>query len=281
MEKNTIIRIQKAIDYIEDNLYENINIENIVKSTFMSKSSFYILFSDVLGTTVKDYIRKRRLSLSAYDLIYTDLNILDIAIKYQYNAYESYSRTFKKLFGVSPKKYREKNLYTNVFPRILLSYYNLLGGDKMINKEMNKEVIFQKLKNIAKGYILDIDIDHFENINQNYGYKIGDKVLIEVSQRINNLLKNYNLNTDVIRINADEFAVILKDKSIEFIQKLSKDIIESMKNDFVFEDTSLNLTVSIGISDFTVEKESEKVIQDVKEAMLSAKRNGKNQFKMA
>lgn len=278
VEKQLVQRIQKSIDYIEDHLLEKIVIEDIAKITFMSQSSFYIVFSSVLGTTVKDYIRKRRLSLSAYDLIKSDRSVLNIALKYQYCTYESYSRAFKKLFGISPKKYREKNVYTNVFPRVALTYFSLVGGDLMIDREMNKDIIVKKINGLQKGYILDIDIDHFEEINNNYGYNIGDKVLIKVPERINEVLSYHKVDADVTRINNDEFAVIIKDKSEDFIVKLSADIIQAMSQVFIFGELSVNLTVSIGISDFTVHSNDKEVIRNANKAMLQAKRNGKNQY---
>lgn len=280
IEKQLIDRIQNAIDYIEDFLYEKIDIETIAKIAYMSQSSFYIIFSNVLGTTVKDYIRKRRLSLSGYDLVKSDNSVLDIAIKYQYCTYESYSRAFKKLFGVSPKKYREKNLYTNVFPRVNLTYKNLNGGIDMINKEMNRDVIINGISSINSGFILDIDIDHFDQINKKYSYNIGDKVLIEVPERIKTVLNNNNLDVEITRINADEFAVIIKDKSKDFIEKISSDIINIMAKKFIFDEVCLNVTVSIGISDFTIDCNDEEVIKNANDAMILAKRNGRNQYKL-
>jgi AraC family transcriptional regulator len=281
MEKQIINRIQNALNYVEDNLYEKIEIEEIAKIAFMSQSSFYLVFSSILGTTVKDYIRKRRLSLSAYDLIRSDLGVLEIALKYQYCTSESYSRSFKNLFGIAPKQYKEKNLYTNVFPRVTITFQNLFGGNLMINREMNKDLITQKIKIISNGYILDIDIDNFDNINKTYGYNIGDKVLIEVPRRIKIILNSYNMDIDVTRVNGDEFAVIVKDESKDFIEKLSNDIINAMSPEFIFDKLAVNLTVSIGISDFIVDCDDEKVIKNANNAMILAKRNGRNQYKMS
>lgn len=280
MDKQLIDRIQNAIDYVEDHLSEKIHIKEVAKTTLMSQSSFYVIFSNILGTTVKDYIRKRRLSLSAHDLVKTDLSILELALKYQYGTYESYSRAFKKLFGMSPKNYREKNLYTNIFPRVNLTYEILLGGNHMISKEMNKDIIINKIHSVSNGYILDIDIDHFDQINKNYGYEIGDKVLIEVPERIKKVLNHHQLNVDVTRINNDEFAVILKYKSKAFIEKLSEDIIQAISSKFIFNELSFHVTVSIGISDFTVDCDNKEVIKNANNAMVLAKRNGRNQYKV-
>jgi len=281
MEKQFIDRIQTAINYVEDHLYEKLDIEYIAKVAFMSQSSFYLIFTNILDTTIKDYIRKRRLSLSAYDLIYSNLSVLDLALKYQYYTSESYSRSFKKLFGISPKKYKQTNLFVNVFPRIVLTYNNLSGGDFMISKEMNKELIIKKIHALSNGYVLDIDIDGFKQINDSYGYDIGDKVLIEVPKRIKEVLNNHKLDVDVVRICGDEFAVIIKEQPINTIEQLSADMINIMSSEFIFENLSLPITVSIGISDFTVDCNNEEVIKNANSAMLLAKINGRNQYKLA
>lgn len=281
MNKQLIDRIQKAIEYVEENLYERIEIEDVAKAAFMSQSSFYNIFSSVFGTTIKDYIRKRRLSLSAFDLIFSELSVLDIALKYQYSAYESYSRSFKSLFGISPKKYREKNMFTNVFPRVTLIYNNISGGFQMVNKEMNKELIIKKINTFSSGHILDIDIDHFMQINDKYGHKIGDKVLIEVPERIKKVLTSHQLDTDVVRINGDEFAVVIKNQSKAFAENISEDIINAMAPPFEFDGLSLNATICIGISDFTVDCDDEEVIKTAQDAMIQAKKNGRNQYKIA
>lgn len=280
MEVQLIYRIQNAIDYIEDNLYEKIEIEDAARAAFMSLSSFYIVFSSLLGTTVKDYIRKRRLSMSSYELVNSSLSILDIALKYQYNTYETYSRAFKKLFSISPQNYRGKNLYTNVFPRITLIYNDLSGGNYMVSREMNKDIVFEKINAVSNGYALDIDIDHFDSVNKNYGHDIGDKVLVEVPERIKKVLIKHNLNVEVTRINNDEFAVIIKDQSKAFIEKLSEDIINAMADEFVFDNLSFHVTVSIGISNFSVEYDNEEIIKNANDAMLLAKENGRNQYKL-
>lgn len=280
IEKQILNRLQNAINYVEDNLYESIRLENAAKAAFMSQSSFYILFFNVLGTTLKDYIRKRRLSLSSCDLLQTDASILEIALKYQFATYESYSRAFKKLFGISPTIYRLKGTYVNAFPRIAITCSNLSEGDSMITMEMNKDLIIKEIHDLAKGHILDIDIDKFDDINTGYGYHIGDKVLIEVPKRVKNVLLGNNLDVDVTRISNDEFVVIIKDKTEEFIKSLSQQIIDAMFPDFVFEDASLNLTVSIGVSSFTAggSEEDSDIINNVKGAMMISKQKGRNQY---
>ncbi|QUI23404.1 diguanylate cyclase [Vallitalea pronyensis] len=280
VDKQLAERMQDAIDYIEEHLLEKITTEDISKSIYMSKSSFYNIFSSILGTTVKSYIRRRRLSLSAKDLIHSDESILNIALQYQYSTYESYSRAFKRLFGISPQQYRHENVYTNMFPRVVLTYHSYEGGNVVVNRQINKDAFLEQMGHIVNGFVLDIDIDAFDRINANYGYYTGDKVLVAIPKRINKVLKSYQLDVTATRINGDEFAVIIKDQTKEIVKAISADIIKAVEVEpFVFNDVKFNVTVSIGISDFTVDNHA-RVMKHANEAMLSAKNKGRNQYQL-
>lgn len=271
-------RIQKSIDYIEEMIYEPILLEEVAKSAYMSLSSFYIVFQSLMGTTLKDYVRKRRLSLSAFALVHTQKSVLEIAIAHQYNGYEAYSRAFKKLFNLSPKNYRDAGIFTNVFPKLTIINQRLNGGSYMDQHEMNMNEVAKTLETLENGYLLDIDIDHFDAINKNYGYDIGDKVLVEVPTRTNFVLRKYNLRVEVIRIGNDEYVVILKNMEKSLAVEISKEIIQVMQQKFVFGDTTLEITVSVGIAEFSTAFKQEAIIKNVKDAMFQAKKSGRNQY---
>ena len=95
-------RIQKAIDFIEDNLDQTITIEMCAMEAYMSISGFYRMFLSVAGYNVKEYIRMRRLTVAYYELLQTGEGVLTVAIKYEYNSADSFTRAFKKQFGMLP-----------------------------------------------------------------------------------------------------------------------------------------------------------------------------------
>ena len=76
-----IIGMQKAIDYIEDNLTESIDYEKIAAQSFSSSYHFQRVFSILCGFTLGEYIRNRRLSLAGTELAASDAKIMDIALK--------------------------------------------------------------------------------------------------------------------------------------------------------------------------------------------------------
>lgn len=98
--------LRKTIDYIEDNLTEKIELDDIANNAYISKFHYHRIFHSVVGITIMEYMRKRRLSEAAKELNETKIKIVDIALKYQFSSPEAFSRAFKKMFGISPEAYR-------------------------------------------------------------------------------------------------------------------------------------------------------------------------------
>lgn len=118
--------VQKAIDLIEDNLYDDIKLKDIAKKSHLSEFYFHRLFHRITGETVMGYVRKRRLAKAACDLKNTELTVLDIAVKYQFSCGESFTRAFKKMYGITPYEYRKSNKVINLYKKInLFSKHNV------------------------------------------------------------------------------------------------------------------------------------------------------------
>lgn len=82
--------LQKAIDYMEDHLLDNITIEDIAKQPNISPSHFQRIFMILTDISVGEYLRRRRLTLAAQELSSTNSKIIDIAFKYGYDTPESF-----------------------------------------------------------------------------------------------------------------------------------------------------------------------------------------------
>lgn len=105
-----IQRVRQAIAYIENNLEQKIFLEEIAKEACFSKYHFLRIFQAIVGDTAGNYLRKRRLTKASYDLIYTAMPLFDIAIKYQFESQQAFTRAFKNFFGISPGIYRRENI---------------------------------------------------------------------------------------------------------------------------------------------------------------------------
>ena len=98
--------IKKSIEYIEHNLNNKIELKDLADKVFLSKYHFHRVFHTVVGDSVADYIRKRRLMEAAHELLNTDNKIVDIAFKYQFNSQEVFTKAFKRLYGICPREFR-------------------------------------------------------------------------------------------------------------------------------------------------------------------------------
>lgn len=101
---------EKAIMYIEQNLSEDIKVEKVAKYVGYSYYHFTRLFEGLLGETVGNYIRKRRLARAAKELLYTDRKIIDIALDFQFKSPEAFARAFNKMYDISPTEYRKNRI---------------------------------------------------------------------------------------------------------------------------------------------------------------------------
>ena len=104
--------IKKAMNYIENNLNEEIRMEEIADSAGFSKYHFQRVFKRETGLNLYEYIQKRRLAEASSLLRNTNIRILDIAVYLCFESQEVFTRAFKKVYGLPPGQYRKalKNL---------------------------------------------------------------------------------------------------------------------------------------------------------------------------
>lgn len=114
----SINNVGKSIDYIESHLTDDLCITEIADVAHYSPFHFQRLFQILTGTTIGDYIRNRRMTLASNELIASRIKILDLALKYQYESPEAFSRAFKKLFGVTPTQVRNETLNVKKYPKL-------------------------------------------------------------------------------------------------------------------------------------------------------------------
>lgn len=99
----------RALDFIENNLVEDISLYDISAAAGFSVPHFYRLFKRLTGDTVGAYILRRKLSLAARDIIKTNKTIASIAYEYGFESHDVFTRAFSRIYGMSPKKYKESD----------------------------------------------------------------------------------------------------------------------------------------------------------------------------
>lgn len=157
-------RIQQAIQFMESNLQNELKIADIAAKACFSAFHFQRLFQAISGFTVQEYIRKRRLTEAAAALKKSDQNILEVALLYQYNSQEAFTRAFENNFGLTPGKYRSGETRVKGQNQI-----NFLDYQKQMPDEANihKPVIVHRDKINITGYEYRTNLNnerHYEEI---------------------------------------------------------------------------------------------------------------------
>lgn len=194
-----------AVNYIEDNLCSDITQEEIAAACCCSLSALQKVWRFCTHTSLKEYITKRRLTKCAEDIVHTDMTLTDIAMKYRYNSPEVFTRAFRKLWGVSPSKFRTKWHSTGIFPRIIPDEQTLKGGIFM-GRRVDITELYNELRPTEHDvWVLCFDIVNFMQVNENIGRDAGDVVIREAFKRIDDAAGS---DMAAFRIGGDEFAIV-------------------------------------------------------------------------
>lgn len=105
----SLVRIGKAIDFIESNFKNSIYINELADLSFMSVRNFQRIFKDATGLSPNDYLLEHRIQNASKILTESDSAIYEVSARVGIADWFYFSKAFKKKFGVSPLKYRKQN----------------------------------------------------------------------------------------------------------------------------------------------------------------------------
>ncbi len=146
---NWLSSFNETLDFIEDNIFMDIDTNCIEKISYTSFHHFNRMFLILSGISLKEYIRKRRLTLAGNDVLSSNEKVIDIALKYLYQTPESFSKAFKRFHGMSPSDARKRNGPIKTFPK--LSFQLTIQGGKEMEYEITKKGNLN-----FKGYEIDV-----------------------------------------------------------------------------------------------------------------------------
>ena len=264
-DTDALSTIEQALQWIETNLAKQIKSDDVFRWLGVSKSSFTPLFRAVTGYPLNQYIRYRRLSEVAFQCQHHHQRAYQIALKYQYQSHEAFYRAFKRYFGITITQYRATQLNSQIFAPIRYTI-NKQGGKIVINKEMNHPVIIKTLNEHHGSVLIDVDIDHFMEVNNKYGYSIGDAVLAHTLLRIKQVCDGYQGIQGPWRYGNDEFLFITKEHAKEIIEE----ILKAFESPMFIQQQDIDVSISIGTALI-----GDDPINDVQRSMLHAKSEGR------
>lgn len=232
-----------AVNYIEDNLCSDITQEEIAAVCCCSLSALQKTWRYCTHTSLKEYITKRRLTKCAEDIAHTDMTLLDIAMKYRYNSPEVFTRAFRRLWGVSPSKFRTQWHSTGIFPRIIPDE-SLYKGGNFMGRRVDITELYNELRPTDRdNWVLCFDIVNFDSVNKNIGRDAGDVVIREAFRRVDEAAGG---SMAAFRIGGDEFAIVTGTDDKETAERTAQKVIGLNGAPVDFNGRAIPLAMRVG-----------------------------------
>lgn len=136
-----ISRLNKSMDYIEDNLAGEIDYDKMAEIACCSTFHFQRMFSYIAEVPLSEYIRRRRMSIAAVELQSSAIKVIELALKYGYESPTSFTRAFQGVHGLTPSAAREEGVQLKAYPR--MSFSITIKGDSEMNYRIEKKGSFR------------------------------------------------------------------------------------------------------------------------------------------
>ncbi|AIY66885.1 EAL domain-containing protein [Pseudoalteromonas piratica] len=150
-----------------------------------------------------------------------------------------------------------------------------LANRSLINDRIEQAVLHAKNKVVA---VLFIDLDRFKQVNDSLGHSIGDRLLVQVANRMTKVVGEQH---SVGRQSGDEFIILFEDVvSPEEVSQYANELNKQLEKPYTIDGNTINISSSIGISFYPFDAEStEELIQNADIAMIHAKNSGRNCYR--
>jgi AraC family transcriptional regulator len=135
---DSLKRMNDALNYIEENLDGEIDFKEVARLAFCSEYHFQRMFSFLAGVSLSEYIRRRRLTVAAFELNNSNIRVIDLAVKYGYTSPDSFTRAFQSLHGITPSEARCNGKSLKAYP-LMTFQLSIRGGNEMNYRIEEKE----------------------------------------------------------------------------------------------------------------------------------------------
>lgn len=171
---------------------------------------------------------------------------------------------------ITSRKNREALLKNQATRDPLTSLFNR----RYFEEEVSKRIALSRM-NGTNFSVLMIDADHFKRVNDTYGHKVGDKVLIELASTCERALRDDDI---VARYGGEEFVIYLAKVNAEKAKTVADRLRETISKIVVYSEIGepIHFTVSIGISSSNISDNIDTLIKTADEALYKAKESGRN-----
>lgn len=188
---NELETLNKVMQYIEENLENEIDEKEIAKQAYCSAYHFKRTFAFLAGISLQEYIRRRRLTRAALELRDSTIKVIDIAIKYGYNSPDAFTRAFQKLHGVTPTEARDDKQPLKTYPP--MTFQIIIGGSEPMEIKIEQMDSFQVVG--IKNRVTGVDVGEHPGVNE--VWKSTDQETYANLKSLNNMKPYGILHVDV------------------------------------------------------------------------------------
>ena len=175
-----IAQLNATINYIEQNLSDEIEYEQLAKLAGCSSFHYQRMFAYMAGVPLSEYIRRRRMTRAAVDLQSGD-KVIDVALKYGYSSPTSFNRAFQSVHNVAPSMAKETGVTLKSFPPISFKI-TIKGAEEMDYRIEQKEAF--RIVGISKPLEKDIE-KNFIEVPQMWGQAATDGTIERLAPLMN------------------------------------------------------------------------------------------------
>lgn len=138
---NVLENMNKALAYIEEQLAHEVDFQEVARRALCSEYHFKRMFSFLAGVSLSEYIRRRRLTLAAFELQGDQVRVIDVAVKYGYNSPDAFTKAFQLFHGVTPSESRAKGQSLKVYPP--MTFQLIVKGGSEMNYRLEEKEAFR------------------------------------------------------------------------------------------------------------------------------------------
>lgn len=167
-------RMNQAMDYIENNLTEDIHYSSLARIINCSEYEFRRMFSFLAQMSLSEYVRKRRISASL-ESIKSGEKIIDIAQRYGYESHAAFSRAFKNVFGITPTMARKDHVQLKPFQP--LAFKLVLKENELMENGQKRRKNIMGSRDSEYAIYKEMDGEEIHQTNQVFWDKVGTELV--------------------------------------------------------------------------------------------------------
>jgi len=151
--------ILSTLIHIQTHLEGDLNLDVLAGRVGFSAYHFHRIFREILGEPVKEYVRRLRVERAAYRLKISEETILQIALDAGFKTHESFTRAFRRQFGITPNEFRRNFLQASharkkqIQPRYMTEFYAKDGSGLLPNHSTSSKVRLEHVRPLIVAFV--------------------------------------------------------------------------------------------------------------------------------